>query len=532
MLKVLLVDDEHFILQGLKVLINWESEGFVIAGTASDGYEALDFLKNNSVDLIIADVNMPVISGLRLLQKIRDEKLSDAYFVILSGYAEFSYAQEAIRYKCIDYILKPVEKEQLLETLHKVSVLAENKEKKNQASQKMERAFLARNLIAVISGKYDDVNLKCIKEQMRFEGSIRYIEIELAENMLDDEMPDDEKRTCQRKLFEICIEYLGGYADHCIFDVSGTEKIYDIGFLYCDFMALEGLKTEKAYLESFLSFIRAEARIPVIMLAGKKVDDISNIAKSYSTACILRSCQGFKNSKDIYYYDEEVQVSNNGAILCKKEIDSLITAVEQNEPIEIMKAVDCFFGEIQKTGGIYPGGGIQNLNINYLIFQLVHLATRQDDNVNQEEILRIISEHSFKKGIGRGSRAHILSFAREYAEYLAQLRKNVSRGVLAEVEREVKSNFAENLTLKGLSEKYYVNSAYLGQLFRKKYGCSFKDYLNQVRLDEAARLLVHSDKKIYQVAEETGYHNLDYFVNKFISAKGCTPAKYRRKART
>ena len=111
MLRVLLVDDEHFILQGLKVLIDWEEEGFVIAGTASDGYEALDFLKDNSVDLIIADINMPVISGLSLLQKIREENLSDAYFVILSGYAEFSYAQEAMRYKCTDYILKPVEKE-------------------------------------------------------------------------------------------------------------------------------------------------------------------------------------------------------------------------------------------------------------------------------------------------------------------------------------------------------------------------------------------------------------------------------------
>ena len=199
-------------------------EGFIIAGTASDGYEALDFLKNNSVDLIIADVNMPVISGLRLLQKIRDEKLSDAYFVILSGYAEFSYAQEAMRYKCIDYILKPVEKEQLLETLHKVSGLAANKEKKNKASQKMERAFLARNLIAVTGGKYDDVNLECIRKQMRFEGGIRYIEIELAENMLDDEMSDDEKRACQRKLFEVCIEYLNDYADYCVFDVSGIEK--------------------------------------------------------------------------------------------------------------------------------------------------------------------------------------------------------------------------------------------------------------------------------------------------------------------
>ena len=203
MLKVLLVDDEHFILQGLQVLINWENEGFVIAGTASDGNEALEFLRKNSVDLILADVNMPVISGLELLRKIRKENLSDAYFVILSGYAEFSYAQEAIRYKCTDYILKPVEREQLLETLHKVSGLAANKEEENKTSQKMERAYLARNFIAVICGKYDDINIEFIEKHMRFDGSIRYIEIELAVDMLDEELSDEEKRSCQRKLSDM-----------------------------------------------------------------------------------------------------------------------------------------------------------------------------------------------------------------------------------------------------------------------------------------------------------------------------------------
>ena len=80
----------------------------------------------------------------------------------------------------------------------------------------------------------------------------------------------------------------------------------------------------------------------------------------------------------------------------------------------------------------------------------------------------------------------------------------------------------------GLSEKYYVNSAYLGQLFRKKYGQSFKDYLNNYRMDRAADILLHSDKKIILVAEEVGYHDLDYFVNRFIQVKGCTPAKFRR----
>ena len=82
MLKVLLVDDEQIIMQGLVALIDWEKEGFIIAGTASNGKEALQFIEHHHVDLILADINMPEISGLQLLQKIRTEQLSDAYFII------------------------------------------------------------------------------------------------------------------------------------------------------------------------------------------------------------------------------------------------------------------------------------------------------------------------------------------------------------------------------------------------------------------------------------------------------------------
>lgn len=531
MLKVLLVDDEPFILQGLKALIDWEKEDFEIAGTVHDGSEALKFLENNRVDLILADINMPEVSGLELLKRIREEEISNAFFVILSGYADFSYAQEAIKYKCTDYILKPVEKEQLLETLRKVDALKADKEEETKESRKLERAYLARNLIAVIGGKYDHVNVRCVKEQMRFSQTLRYVEIELDEENLDEDITDENKRAYQRNLSEVCIEFLGDNADHCVFDVSGKERVYDIGFVYCDYMAREHMQTEREYLRDFMSHLKRIAEIPVIMLVGKNVDDIKNIAKSYSTVCMLRSCKGFRSSKDIYYYDDEIQVSTDGAILYKDEIDALLSAIEQNQQVQIRRAVDVFFEAMNQTwGGVTDD--FKNLNINYLIFQLIHLAAQQDDNVNQEEVIRLISEHSFHEGLIRGSRAHVLGFVYEYAEYLAQLRKNVSRGVLGEIEREVRSHYASNLTLKELSEKYYVNSAYLGQLFRKKYGCSFKDYLNQVRLDEAAVLLLHTDKKILQIAEEVGYHNLDYFVNRFISAKGCTPAQYRRQSRS
>lgn len=85
MLKVLLVDDEPFIAQGLSVLIDWEKWGYEIAGMVYNGKEALDFLKTNEVDLILADVKMPVMDGITLLKKIREESVSEAFFVIVSG---------------------------------------------------------------------------------------------------------------------------------------------------------------------------------------------------------------------------------------------------------------------------------------------------------------------------------------------------------------------------------------------------------------------------------------------------------------
>lgn len=525
MLKVLLVDDEPFIIQGLKVLIDWEQEGFMIAGTASNGKEAYDFLQKEEVDLIIADIQMPVMTGLELQETIRKENLSNAYFVILSGYADFEYARRALQNECTDYILKPVDREMLLKLLNRVSAMRDEDDRMQQRNRKMEKAYLARQLISLIKGKYDDSNLKYVISQIRCREGVRYVEIQMAESGMDEEVTDQDMREFQKTLYECCVAFLKEHASNCVFDVSADEKIYDVGVILFDYMSDEMKKGEKEYLNDLLNYLNGNLPRAVTMLVGKRVQDISNIARSYGNACMLRSFQGFRSKKDIYFYEEEVQVSNDGMVLCKKSLDHLLKVVEQNNHMEIRSAVDQFYEEMGRRG-VY--GEAMTLNINYLLFQLIHLASEQDDEVNQEEILRLISESSFEAGTIRGSKAHLMRFACEYGDYLSQLRKNVSRGVLGNVEKEIRENYADNLTLKGLSEKYYVNSAYLGQLFRKKYGQSFKDYLNNYRMDRAADILLHSDKKIILVAEEVGYHDLDYFVNRFIQVKGCTPAKFRK----
>ncbi|MDE5700393.1 MAG: response regulator [Lachnospiraceae bacterium] len=527
MLKVLLVDDEPFIVQGLSMLLDWQKEGCEIVATAQNGAEALAYLRSNEADLIIADIKMPEMTGLELLETIRREQISDAYFVILSGYSDFAYAQQAIRYSCMDYVLKPVEKDVLTEIIRKAANMSATEIQRQEDKKQMERAYLARNVISLLLGKYDDINLDYVSNHMRLSGGVRYIDIQLVDALDPEDVEDMEVRSRQRKLYRSCREFLKEDETHCILDVSSEENIYDVGLIYCDYMAAANDCSEKGYLERLLNYLNVALKQKIVMLVGKKVADIAAISKSYGTACMLNSLQAFHDRKHIYYYEEEIQVNNGGILLCKTELDNLIAVIEQNDKVRIHEAVDRLFDELRKMGAM---GETINLNINYLLFQLIHTATEQDDCVNQEEILHLISESAFEDGLMRGSKVHLARFACEYAEYLTQLRKNVSRGVLALIEQEVREHFAENLTLRDLGQKYFINNAYLGQVFRKKYNQSFKDYLNSYRIEQAAQLLVRTDDKIYKIAEDVGYKNTDYFINKFIAVKGCTPSKFRKQS--
>lgn len=100
--------------------------------------------------------------------------------------------------------------------------------------------------------------------------------------------------------------------------------------------------------------------------------------------------------------------------------------------------------------------------------------------------------------------------------------------ILHSIESEIRNCCCQPLTLKSLSEKYYINSAYLGQLFRKKYGISFRNYLNRERIRKAADLLVTTDKYVYEICQEVGYQNIDYFNTQFDTYMGCPPTQYRQ----
>ena len=114
--KVFIVDDEYFAREGMKKTIDWDSLGCKVCGEASNGIEAIEYSKRLKPDIIITDINMPGISGLDMAFKVR-EFLPDSKFIIITGYDEFQYAKEAIKLKAVDFILKPIDEDELIEAI-------------------------------------------------------------------------------------------------------------------------------------------------------------------------------------------------------------------------------------------------------------------------------------------------------------------------------------------------------------------------------------------------------------------------------
>lgn len=526
MINILIVDDEPFIRQGLKILINWEQYGYKIVGEAANGLEAIKELEKNEIDLIVADIKMPEMNGIELIEYVRENISDKIKFIVLSGYYEFEYAKKAIKYGVTDYILKPIQKDELIKTL--LSFKEEyNKQKSQKNMEKMkDKAVFDKYLREIIYGKIDDSILQYVNKYQSFSEHLRYIIIEISYSSDNyNNISDAEKRRGYEEFYNNMITWLGENYYNVISDVDNYKDCYDIGFIYDKRLRQEQGLSEREYISKLQKDMKQIQKYDFYIYIGQKVNNIKELSVSYKTATVAKLFSDFSNGNTISYYDEITRKEECSYNLEKQYIDELINEIEENNEEEIIQCVNKIYNSFKEFNVDLE---IINININYLLCNLINIAKELDSEANQEEVMKYISSISFEQIVSRGSVNHLKNFSLEFAQYLNQLRQHSSQGILSQVDKEISEHYMEKLSLKYLSEKYYINSAYLGQIFKKQYNVSFKDHLNAYRIEKASELLKRSDDKIYKIAEKVGYSNTDYFINKFMQLKQKTPMQYRK----
>lgn len=519
MIKILIVDDEPFIRQGLKILINWEKYGYEIVGEAANGLEAIKEIEKKKIDLIIVDIKMPEMNGIELIEYVRNNVSKKIKFIVLSGFYEFEYAKKAIKYNVTDYILKPIQKEELVKVLNSVKEEYFKQEKRKTVQKIKDKVVYDTYLNEIIYGKCSKVNLQYVNSCQSFSEELRYIIIEISSVF------KDEKIEAQQGIYERIIGWLGENYYNVIIDGSKYTDCYDIGFIYDKSLSKEQGISEREYITKLQTMMKQNEKYDIYMYIGQKVSSIKELSISYKTATVARLFSNYSNKDNAIYYDEITEKKGFSYNVEKKYMDDLIHEIEEDDEEQIVKCVDKIYNSFKEQNIDLE---IIKININYLLFNIINIAKELESEVNHEEVMQYISSISFDQMISRGSVEHLKRFSLEFAKYLNQLRQNSAQGVLNKVDKEIAEHYMGKLSLKYLSEKYYINAAYLGQIFKKHYNVSFNNYLNSYRIEKAAQLLKRSDDKIYKIAEKVGFNNTDYFINKFVELKQKTPLQYRK----
>jgi two-component system response regulator YesN len=504
MIKVMLVDDEPLILEGLKYIIDWESEGFEIVETAKNGMEALEKAKSIDFDILVTDINMPELTGLELIESlIRLGKQFKA--IILSGFQEFGYIKKGLQLGIENYLLKPINEAELISSLQHV------KEKINVSTLQEASKLVLRDhsIWRWVTGK---MSLEDFMERISLYPSYS-LNGPIYLGILKLELEEQDESFLQS--FQLELE------QHTNALVVLTPS-NDVLLLWSSNGLHEGWEKEKYCFREFLR----KCKLPgeYVLVLSNEIQSYSQVTNQYrelEMKCELKlllpdSDHGIAeqmylnwtnvkkhNNKSTEYLNQDLleQLANERYDLVKVSIRNLFSQLEQDRQALLMKGILLEFFFHVKNKFLILLDYTQYVEV---IHQILYINTKEEAVKIAEKCIDMIEKDSNPEN-------------EKYSP------------IIHTVLNHILKNYADDMSLKTLGYQFHINPIYLGQLFQKEVGTSFTKYLNKLRIDRAKKLLLNSHDKAGHIGKKVGYIDAAYFYKQFKKFEGITPSEWKKK---
>ncbi|MGM9903834.1 response regulator transcription factor [Enterococcus hirae] len=475
MYNVLLVDDEYMILAGLKKIIDWNNLGFEVVATAENAMQGLATLEEKMIDLVITDVTMPEMNGIEFIEAAQKQH-TNFEFMILSGYQEFDYLKGGIQLGAVNYLMKPVNKVELINSLKTVKQRLDHRnEQKNQQEIYQEILFSQ-----WLNEELDELSEEELLEKL----GDKQRRILLAQLPRQTEKEVNQWLMKRKEPFY----YQRNYGKLLLFVLLLEEETVPV---FCKF--IECTYPEQEWLISI----------------GEETMEPEKVPESYQQAKDNLQLHQFYGEKKhrVFYVDQGTAK--------EQSIDfSSFNRVLQSGQLEAAQQMLTSFFEQFQQAVMTPE------DIRHFSFLLFMDIQRELIHLDDDEYLTGIQQINQAKSVQELHQL-LLSLLKDQ-----QNQKKYSQNI-EKVLAILHGQYNEPLTLKNVAENLHLNVMYLGQLFKKETKKSFSTYLNHLRMEKAKYLLIHSKQNINEISNEIGYNNTTYFSKLFKKIVGQSPTEYR-----
>lgn len=517
-INILLVDDEAVDLEWLRRRVLASELDIVVAGTANSGFLALKVMEETTIDIILSDIRMPIMSGTEFARRAKQVN-PKVKIVFISGHEDFSYAKEAIEINASGYLLKPVEDKDLYAML---GALCEKMEQEREQDRSFSEVLSLVNEELLLrwfeegAGGAARLHLGNVLGPLLQNGSaVAIIEMDDLE-WKQCNLSEEDKRINNRQIAQIIKVFTAEAKLGTLISQRQTR-----------FVILAGVTKERflLLLEELIQRVAASSDYTVTVGSGWYAFDEEGLHESYQQAQAALSTKWLLGKNRLICDSTEASLHGVPAAYIDKTAERLLEAILQYDLVRIDDCLLELFNKdmrvarkdvyeliIRVTSSLHAA--LQQLNEN--LYELLEWETHQPDMLFQFETIH-----------------DILSWLRrrffELSELLYVKRQRQKRKLIDEIMRYIEEKLEKKITLKEVAAHFDFTPNYLGHLFKEEAGVLFSDYVNDRKTQRVCELLRDPTLKIYEIAERMGYKNIIYFNRQFKQLTGMTPGEYRKK---
>lgn len=530
-MNVLIVDDEPRHRKSLGELIH-KLKGYDIL-ESKNGIEALDIIRAQKVDCLITDIQMPYTSGLELLKAISEEGYSIPA-VVISAYSQFEYAQEAIRYGVVDYLVKPVNSEKITQALAKVEQIVEKNRQSSQRYSSIESRlnktidiYMNSQMCKLIRHSLSDAELAEMRELIPHEQYFFMVTFSFAEasnakiRLSSDEINElilNLKYWIKDALREMghCLTFMDNEVSQLICTVCASDMPFTMGAQ--EINSLFQQFTDKITTNYFIDL--------AIGYSGLHEHLFENASTAYEEALLAHDLHFYFGYNLPLAYNPKKMSSepmNISKHIDIKGIAACITSNNIEKSVEMIKAM--FSKSIFPTLPRPQEFRSELTNVFITICNITLLPFKETEySVLANRIRMQLGGAKTYNDAYRISQELI----NEISSVLSGTKSSKNEAIIKLAQDYICTHYSEPITLETCAEALYFNSNYFCMFFKKNLGVNFSDYLQNFRVEKAKGLLVTTNDKVYEIASSCGFRNVKYFNRIFKKHVNMTPEEYRK----